>query len=225
MKRHASDKRQEKYERILDAAVKVFAEKGFYLSRVSDIAREAGVADGTIYLYFKNKDDILISIFEEKMRTAIEIFQAHLSNDMDACSKLRRFVEVHLSLFGDNPDLAAVLQVELRQSSRFMKEYKKVELKRFLDLIGEIVQQGQEEGIFRKDLSVSLVKRFIFGALDEVVSTWVSSGGRFSLAKQAEPLADLFVRGLKVEQGGDGKAGGEGGASPPSTPYNQEGGN
>jgi len=194
--KNSNDKKAEKYERILDAAVKVFAKKGFYQSRVSDIAREAGVADGTIYLYFKNKDDILISIFEEKMRNAISIFQRELSQEENALSKLKRFVRVHLSLFKENPELAAVLQVELRQSSRFMKEYKKVELKRFLDLIGDIVKQGQEEGVFREDLPVSLVKRFIFGALDEVISTWVSSGGKFDLLNYADPLADLFVRGL-----------------------------
>jgi len=194
--KNSNDKKAEKYERILDAAVKVFAKKGFYQSRVSDIAREAGVADGTIYLYFKNKDDILISIFEEKMRNAISIFQQELSQAENALSKLKRFVRVHLDLFKENPELAAVLQVELRQSSRFMKEYKKVELKRFLDLIGDIVRQGQEEGVFREDLPVSLVKRFIFGALDEVISTWVSSGGKFDLLSYADPLADLFVRGL-----------------------------
>jgi len=194
--KNSNDKKAEKYERILDAAVKVFAKKGFYQSRVSDIAREAGVADGTIYLYFKNKDDILISIFEEKMRNAISIFQQELSQEENALSKLKRFVRVHLSLFKENPELAAVLQVELRQSSRFMKEYKKVELKRFLDFIGDIVKQGQEEGVFREDLPVSLVKRFIFGALDEVISTWVSSGGKFDLLSYADPLADLFVRGL-----------------------------
>ncbi|MEJ5301628.1 MAG: TetR/AcrR family transcriptional regulator [Thermodesulforhabdaceae bacterium] len=191
-----NDKKAEKYERILDAAVRVFAKKGFYQSRVSDIAREAGVADGTIYLYFKNKDDILISIFEEKMRTAISYFQQKISQEESALFKLKRFVRVHLELFKNNPELAAVLQVELRQSSRFMKEYKKVELKRFLDLIGDIVKQGQEEGVFRKDIPVSLVKRFVFGALDEVISTWVSSGGRFELIDYADPLSDLFIRGL-----------------------------
>lgn len=194
--KNSNDKKTEKYEKILDAAVKVFAKKGFYQSRVSDIAREAGVADGTIYLYFKNKDDILISIFEEKMRSAISIFQQELSQREDALSKLKHFVHVHLDLFRQNPELAAVLQVELRQSSRFMKEYKKIELKRFLDLIGDIVKQGQEEGVFRKDLPLSLVKRFIFGALDEVISTWVSSGGKFNLMDYADALSDLFVRGL-----------------------------
>ncbi|MCX7823453.1 MAG: TetR family transcriptional regulator [Syntrophobacterales bacterium] len=194
--KNSNGKRTEKYEKILDAAVKVFAKKGFYQSRVSDIAREAGVADGTIYIYFKNKDDILISIFEEKMRIAISIFQQELAQGENALSKLRRFVHVHLDLFRQNPELAAVLQVELRQSSRFMKEYKKVELKRFLDLIGDIVKQGQEEGFFRKDLPVSLVKRFVFGALDEIISTWVSSGGKFNLMDYADALSDLFIRGL-----------------------------
>ncbi len=196
----SSEIKREKYERILQAAIKVFAQKGFYHSRISDIAQEADVASGTIYLYFKNKDDILISIFEEKMKEAIEIFQKELATCKDALSKLKLFVKTHFKLFSENPDLAAVLQVELRQSSRFMKEYKKVELKRFLDLIGEIVRQGQEEGIFRKDLSISLVKRFIFGAMDEMVSTWVLSRERFNLNLYAEPLAELFIKGLVEEK-------------------------
>ncbi|MGC8719935.1 MAG: TetR/AcrR family transcriptional regulator [Thermodesulforhabdaceae bacterium] len=223
--KNSNDKKTEKYERILDAAIRVFAQKGFYQSRVSDIAREAGVADGTIYLYFKNKDDILISIFEEKMRSAIAIFQQELSQTENALSKLKRFVRVHLDLFRQNPELAAVLQVELRQSSRFMKEYKKVELKRFLDIIGDIVKQGQEEGLFRKDLPVSLVKRFIFGALDEVISTWVLSGGRFNLTDYADVLSDLFIRGLgTIRVFEDVISSEEGGASEVASSNSTEGG-
>lgn len=193
-------RKNDKYNRILEAAIRIFAQKGFFQSRVSDIAREAGVADGTIYLYFRNKDDLLISIFEEKMREAIEIFQRKLAEFQDAESKFRKFVEVYLYLFENNPDLASVLQVELRQSARFMKEYKKVELKRFLDLIGQIIEQGQEEGVFRKEISPSIAKRFVFGALDEIVSTWVSRGCKGDLKSQAPHMVELFLQGFKCRQ-------------------------
>lgn len=190
-------KNSDKRPRILDAAVKVFARKGFFQARVADIAKEAEVADGTIYLYFKNKDDLLISIFEEKMRQVIASFRSAIAEENDARARLHRLIRMHLEGFQAYPDLAAVLQVELRQSSRFMREYEKVELRQYFDLIGDIVAQGEREGVFRQDLPLSLVKRLIFGTLDEVVSTWVTAGGSYALDGLAEPLLDLFLGGIQ----------------------------
>ena len=190
-------KNSDKHPRILDAAVKVFARKGFFQARVAEIAREAEVADGTIYLYFKNKDDLLISIFEEKMRQVIASFRSAIARETDARARLRCLIRMHLEGFQAYPELAAVLQVELRQSSRFMREYEKVELRQYFDLIGDIVVQGQGEGLFRQDLPLSLVKRMIFGTLDEVVSTWVMAGSSYDLEGLAKPLLDLFLGGIK----------------------------
>ncbi|MDY6908624.1 MAG: TetR/AcrR family transcriptional regulator [Thermodesulfobacteriota bacterium] len=187
----------DKRQRILDAAVDVFARKGFFLSKVSEIAEKAGVADGTIYLYFKNKDDLLISIFEEKMREINASFRDGLAQEPDALSRFRRFIRMHLEGFQSYPELASVFLVELRQSSRFMREYKKVELENYLDLIGEVVEQGQREGVFRSDISVSLVKRMIFGTLDEVVSTWVLAGRPYELVALTEPVLDLLLQGIQ----------------------------
>ncbi|MDY0040549.1 MAG: TetR/AcrR family transcriptional regulator [Desulforhabdus sp.] len=199
------NKSSDKHKRILDAAVKVFAQKGFFQSKVSEIAKEAGVADGTIYLYFKNKDDLLISIFEVKMQEVISRFRAAIDEQSDPVSKLDRLIKMHLAEFQANPDLAAVFQVELRQSSRFMRESDKIELKRYLDLIGEIVQQGQIEGNFREDLPKGLIKRLIFGTLDEVVSTWVLAGRRYTLESMAEPIIDLFLHGIQKQSNETGK--------------------
>uniref|UniRef100_A0A831ZWG7 TetR/AcrR family transcriptional regulator n=1 Tax=Desulfacinum infernum TaxID=35837 RepID=A0A831ZWG7_9BACT len=190
-------KNSDKRRRILDAAVKVFAEKGFFQARVSDIARLAGVADGTIYLYFKNKDDLLISIFEEKMKEINVKFRDALATEKDPVQRFRRLIAMHLAGFQAYPELAAVLQVELRQSSRFMREYKKVELKNYLDLMGDVVREGQHQGVFRQDIPLGLVKRFVFGALDEVVSTWVLAGRPYDLESLADPLVDLFLNGLR----------------------------
>jgi len=190
-------KNSDKRRRILDAAVKVFAEKGFFQARVSDIARMAGVADGTIYLYFKNKDDLLISIFEEKMKEINVKFRDALGTEKDSIQRFRRLIAMHLAGFQAYPELAAVLQVELRQSSRFMREYKKVELKNYLDLMGDVVREGQQQGVFRKDIPLGLVKRFVFGALDEVVSTWVLAGRPYDLESLTDPLVDLFLNGLR----------------------------
>ena len=192
-------KTPDKHQRILDAATKVFALRGFFQSKVSEIAKEAGVADGTIYLYFKNKDDLLISIFEVKMQEVITRFRDAMVDADDARSRLRLLIKMHLAEFQAHPDLAAVFQVELRQSSRFMREYKKGELKQYLDIIGEIVEQGQREGSFRADVPMGLTKRLIFGTLDEVVSTWLLAGKRYDLEALADPMVDLFMRGIRQE--------------------------
>lgn len=175
----------------------MFARKGFFQSKVAEIAQEAGVADGTIYLYFKNKDDLLISIFEVKMEEVIANFRKAISGITSAREKLACLIRMHLAEFHANPDLAAVFQVELRQSSRFMHESEKTQLKRYLDLVTEIVEQGQKEGMFRRDIPASLIKRLIFGTLDEVVSTWVLAGRRHDLEALAKPITDLFLHGIE----------------------------
>lgn len=193
------NKDSDKHRRILDAAVKVFAQKGFSRSKVSEIAREAGVADGTIYLYFKNKDDILISLFEARMQDVVSRFEEALSETQDVCVRLSLLVRMHLAEFQANPDLAAVFQVELRRSGRFMRQYKKEGLRQYLDLIGRTLEEGRREGVFREDLPVGPAKGFIFGALDEAVSTWVLAGGHYDLESLAEPILDLLLRGIGRE--------------------------
>ncbi len=192
--KHNPDKRQ----RILDAAVKVFAQKGFFNSKVAEIARLADVADGTIYLYFKNKDDLLIRLFEDKMHMVITKFREGTQEHSDPRERFARLIRMHLAEFQANPDLAAVFQVELRQSSRFMHEHDKVQLKGYLDLIGEIIEYGQRAGIFRCDVSIGLMKRLVFGAMDEVVSTWVLAGRHYALEPLTEPLVELFLRGIQL---------------------------
>lgn len=186
----------DKHRRILEAAVRVFARKGFFRSRVSEIAAEAGVADGTIYLYFQNKDDILISLFEETMEQAVAEFREALKAADGAASRLAALVRLHLEAFQANPDLAAVFQVELRRSGRFMRQYRKEGLKHYLDLIGEIIEEGQRQGIFAADLPSGPVKGLIFGTLDEVVSAWVLAGGKYDLTAQADAITALLLHGI-----------------------------
>ncbi len=193
MSRDRADKRN----RILKAAVKVFSQRGFYNARVAEIARNAGVADGTIYLYFKNKDEILISIFEEEMERFIARARREVEAEEDAAAKLRRFAYTHLDFVRKNPKLAQVFQLELRQSNKFIKEYTGSKLREYLDLIGEIVEQGQREGVIRRDLHPGLVKRALFGALDEVATHWVLlKNGKYDLQKSAEQIAEIFISGV-----------------------------
>lgn len=190
------EKNNDKYHRILEAAVNVFSEQGFFNSTVSQIAREAGVADGTIYLYFKNKEDILVQFFNYKARQVFARFREEVDRADTAVDKLRNLVRRHLEEFQNDPNMAMVYRVETHQKSRLVEAQIKEMSKMYLDIISEIVEQGQEEGVIRKDLYLGLVKRFILGAVDEVINTWLHTGSNYDLVTMADPLVDLFMRGI-----------------------------
>lgn len=191
------NKNSEKYYRIIDAATKIFAKKGFFQAKVSDIAREAQVADGTIYLYFENKDDILISLFEEQMKVVLEDMRAQVLKEKDAIKKIEQFAIAHLKLIELNKDVAEIIQVELRQSSKFMKEYKNEQFMQYLNLIGDIIREGQEKGIFKKEIIPDIAKRAFFGALDEMSRFWVlSSRKKYDIETAAKQISEYFLYGL-----------------------------
>jgi TetR/AcrR family fatty acid metabolism transcriptional regulator len=195
---NTKEKINDKYDRILEAAVKVFAEHGFFQSTVSQIAREAGVADGTIYLYFKNKDDILVQFFSYKTRQVFSRFREEVDGADNAVDKLRNLIRRHLEEFQNDRNMAIVYRAETHQKSRLVEAQIKEMSKMYLDIVSEIVEQGQEEGVVRKDLYLSLVKRFILGAVDEVINTWIHSDGKYDIGTMADPLVDLFIRGIGV---------------------------
>lgn len=189
-------KNNDKYHLILEAAVKVFAEQGFYQSTIAQVANKAGVADGTIYLYFKNKDDILSHFFSYKAKQIFDRFREDVELSDHAVDKLRSLVRRHLDEFQQDRNMAVVYQVEIHQSSRLFEAQIKKMSGMYLDILSEIVEQGQEEGSLRKDLYVGLVKRYILGAIDEVINTWLHSDGNYDLVSMADPLIDLFLRGI-----------------------------
>jgi len=194
-------KDENKHQKILQAAIKVFSEKGFYNSRVSEIAKEADVADGTIYLYFKNKDDILISLFEEEFGKFVRNMQIELGKEKDPLQKIRRFATVHLSLVTKYPHLGEVMGVEVRQSTKFMKEYVNQPFIEYLNIIRSVVIEGQEKGLFRKDLTPGVMKRAFFGALDEMARYWVlSTKKKHSIDQAAIQISDVFIRGMMGEE-------------------------
>jgi TetR/AcrR family fatty acid metabolism transcriptional regulator len=187
----------DKRDQIMHAAIKAFARNGYHLARMADVAREAGVAAGTIYLYFENKDDLLVSIFEEKVQGFIEEFRQQLSRVDNAELKVRQLIHLHLFEMQEHPDLAAVFQLELRQSRHFMRAYPKIDLKPYFDLIGDIIEEGQQQGLLRKDLYLSAVKKALFGAIDETVTSWLLAGRGYDLTEMAAPIAELFIKGLR----------------------------
>jgi len=191
----------DKRDRILKAAIQVFAREGFFGARITDVAKRAGVADGTIYLYFKNKEHLLTSLFEELMAEHVERGRESIGDLPDAPSKLRAIATYHLELLGGNRDLAIVFQVELRQSTKFMERFTTSWFGTYLELITEIVTAGQREGSIRSDVSPKLLAKAFFGALDEMVTSWILAKRRDSLAKLAEPVVSIFLDGASSRDG------------------------
>jgi len=188
----------EKYHRIIEAATKVFAKNGFYQSKIAQIAKEAGVADGTIYIYFENKDDILISLFEEQMKVVLDNMALQVGKIDDPAERLEKFASTHLGLIEMNKDMAEIIQVELRQSGKFMKEYKNERFMEYLDIIGDIIIEGQKRGLFKKDVIPGVAKRAFFGALDEVSRFWVlSSRKQYDIRTVAKQISSFFLNGIK----------------------------
>jgi len=191
--------RGERHSQILDAAIDVFAEKGFHKARIADVAERAGVADGTIYLYFKNKEELLLTIFEEKMSQLIEGVQAAMAGTTDPLLRLGIFARYHLEQVQAHRTLAEVLQVELRLSNKFLKEYRPEKLWEYLGIIGTCVREGQERGLVRAELDPYVVSWSFFGALDELAMQWIlQRRPRFTLEAAAASVADVFVRGIAV---------------------------
>ena len=178
--------------------MKVFSEQGFFQSTVSQIAKEAGVADGTIYLYFKNKDDILVHFFSFRTRQVFACLREEVEQADNTIDKLRSLVRRHLEEFQKDRNMAVVYFTETHKSHRLVEQQIKEMSKMYLDIVAEIVEQGQEEGIIRKDLYLGLVKRFIVGAVGEVINTWLHSEGKYDLVSMADPLVELFLKGIST---------------------------
>jgi TetR/AcrR family fatty acid metabolism transcriptional regulator len=192
----------DKRDRILDAAVRVFARKGFYATRVSEVARAAGVADGTIYLYFKSKDALLVSLFEHRVERLLSFLSNALPEVATASEKLKRIIELQLGLLEGERDLAEVITVILRQSTKLMKEHAAPKFGAYLDVIAAVIAEGQAAGDMRKDVSPHLAARAIFGALDGIAMTWaLGKADRGGLSWASGQLAEIVLQGLEPSRG------------------------
>src|SRR5438552_17649524 len=189
----------DKRETLLRAAIRVFAHNGYFNSKVADIAREAGVADGTVYLYFKSKEEILHSIFNRGMEEAIADGHKQLEGISDAREKLRRIALLHLESLGADRDLAVVFQVELRGSTKFMEEFSAAGFAEYLALIRTTFEEGQRAGVFRRELNAKVVAKILFGALDEMATNWIISKRRYKLEPMADVVLDIFLNGVAAQ--------------------------
>ncbi len=188
----------DKHNAILRAAIRVFAHNGYFNSKVADIAREAGVADGTVYLYFKSKEDILHSIFDRSVEEALDAARKQIAEVADPRERLRQIALLHLERLGADRDLAVVFHVELRGSTKFMEEFSAAGFAEYLALIRSTVEEGQRAGVFRADLNANVVAKILFGALDEMATNWILSKRRYKLAPMADQVLDIVLNGVKA---------------------------
>jgi len=196
MPSNRADKSNEKRARILEVAIQAFSRKGYHQTRISDIAKAANVADGTVYLYFDGKGEILSTIFEDRMARFLEVGKKTLVGVDGALEKLRRVIELHLKDLGENPELATVFQIELRHSSRFMELYSRSYLRDYFQLIAGILEEGQKQGEIRADLDVWMATKCIFGILDEAATNWVLSKKNYRLHGATPQILDFVLNGL-----------------------------
>jgi TetR/AcrR family fatty acid metabolism transcriptional regulator len=188
----------DKPQQIINAAVRVFARNGYYHSRVSDIAREAGIASGTIYLYFKTKDEILVRLFRDKMADWVGHVRREISREADAVAKLRRLVHLHFSVLEQNPDLAEVVQVELRQGQKFFRGASAHEVSAYFDLIASVLEEGVATGLIRRDVPSKIATKMLFGAMDQLATSWVLGKRGYRLTDCAAEVATIFLEGVAV---------------------------
>jgi TetR/AcrR family fatty acid metabolism transcriptional regulator len=187
-----------KRDAILRAAIDVFADRGYFNAQVADVARAAGVAAGTVYLYFRSKDDLLVSIFEKTVRGRLAEGRAVVASIDDPAERLRRFARLHLGMLGRDRNLAIVFQVELRQSVKFMERFSSTLLRDYLGQIRAAFEDGQKSGLFRRDLNATSAAKIFFGALDEMATNWILSRRRHNLESDADTVVDIFLDGARA---------------------------
>jgi TetR/AcrR family fatty acid metabolism transcriptional regulator len=192
----ANPARTDKRDAILRAATDTFAARGFFNAQVADVARAAGVAAGTVYLYFRGKDDLLVSIFERTMTDAIAEGRETVGKLTDPVDRLREIARLHLGRLGRDRSLAIVFQIELRQSTKFMERFSSTQLREYLGIIRDVIAEGQTRGIFRRGVNPTFAAKVFFGALDEMATNWILSRRKYALAGETDAIVDLFVGGV-----------------------------
>ena len=188
--------REQKRQRILRAAIDVFASKGYFTARMTDVAEAAKVADGTLYLYFEGKEHLLMSIFDSVLGRFIERLDEEIEKIDDPTEKLSVMIRLHLETLGRDHALAHVLQIETRHSRRFMSLFTRGKLGEYLNRVRDIIIEGQESGVFRGDISPGLATNLVFGAVDEIVTSWLLAERPGDLVRHHRPLVRMLTDGI-----------------------------
>lgn len=189
----------EKYQRILDAAVEVIAERGYFHSPISAIAKRAGVADGTVYLYFKNKDDVLRTAIDATFDRFYKKVEERFETLKGPREQLEYIAEIHLESHRENRSMAILMQTEVRQSAKFIAEFSHHHLVKYIQMVREVVRRGQQDGVFRRDVSDGVVAHCMFGAIDELLSSAVFTGRVYDSKTTARQVMDVLLNGIAAE--------------------------
>ena len=193
-------KKEDKQKQILESAAKVFAREGFYKAKIEDVAREAEVAHGTVYLYFKSKDDLLVSIFQENLRDLIQYISSETKKENGAEAKLKRMISFQIELIETNPDLTALLLVEFPQTGKFLNSNAVDEVAAYIDMIAAILKEGVEEGIFSNHIDTNVIATLIYSSIQGIATRWILEGKRYPLKKIADEISEVFLRGIKPQR-------------------------
>jgi TetR/AcrR family fatty acid metabolism transcriptional regulator len=205
----SSEKRTfDKRSIILEAALKTFVKRGYPETRVSEIANEAKVAEGTLYNYFKSKEELLLALFDEKWGGIIDDIRKKISHLDDPNKKLKVMFSLVVRMFRKDRHLAEIFLIDVKQSSIFLKNYPVNRVVEFIDLIEDILEEGKRKGIYRKDLDTQVAKMIIFGSAQGILLSWVLSESaaerrktfKFSLYRAAKTLREIFKTGLVGEK-------------------------
>ena len=193
-------KQEEKRTNILDAAARVFAREGFHNAKIGDVAKEAGVAHGTVYLYFKGKDELLISLFKESLSTVVEYVGAEIQKEKNAEDKLKRMISLQIDLIETNPDLTALMLVELPQTGKFLSNGSIDELAAYIDMIANILKEGVAEGAFDDSIDVNVVATVIYSGIQGVATRWILEEMKYPLNKVANEISEVFLSGISSDE-------------------------
>ena len=191
----ATDKRR----LILDAAVRVFARRGYHGSRVGDIATEAGVAHGLLYHYFSSKDEVLETVFRENFGELLERFRAVELSKEPASEKLAGIAKILLRTWRNDPDLVTVMVRDVARSPQLQAQVE--EVREAFAILERVIEQGQAEGTFGRDVDARLASWIVYGGLEEVLTGWVLGqlpDGDEEVARAERTAIDLALGGLSA---------------------------
>jgi len=184
-------------ESIIQAAIEVFSKKDFKTASISEIAQKAGIADGTIYQYFRSKEDLFFSIPIEKTNEFRSQLELHLEGISGAFNKIRKFVWYFLYFFKTNPEYGRILMLEMRVSKGFVKTETYGFLKQSVSQVMDIILEGQNEGVIRQDMDIYILRHLILGTLEHMVTRWLLKGEKYDLLEHHQEVSRMLIDGLR----------------------------
>jgi TetR/AcrR family fatty acid metabolism transcriptional regulator len=202
---HVVARESEKRKRIITSAVKIFGEKGFQNATIAEIARDAGIGDATIYEYFKSKEDMLLKIPVEITKELIPQINEHMMGIKGAFNKLRKYIWWYINFLEKNPGYGSIVLLELKTSKAYISTEAYQSARNFYQILLDIIKEGQEEGLIKKEINIYLARSICVGAIEHIIIRWLLKDKKYSPTQYADELADLLIDSFKVADAGHSK--------------------